>query len=38
MKTIEDVKNIVSILTEEQKQVLKDCITKGFGEMVTMNF
>lgn len=30
MKTIENVKNIVSVLTEEQKQVLKDCITKGF--------
>lgn len=29
MKTIEDVLNIVSVLTEEQKQVLKDCINNG---------
>ena len=29
MKTIEDVKNIVSVLTDEQKQVLKDCINYG---------
>ena len=29
MKTIEDVLNVVSVLTDEQKQVLKDCINKG---------
>lgn len=29
MKTIEDVKKIVSVLTDEQKQVLKDCINHG---------
>ncbi len=29
MKTIEDVKNIVSVLTDEQKHVLKDCINYG---------
>ena len=29
MKTIEDVLNVVSVLTDEQKQILKDCINKG---------
>lgn len=29
MKTIEDVIKVVSVLTEEQKQVLKDCINYG---------
>lgn len=30
MKTITDVENVVSVLNEEQKQVLKDCINFGF--------
>lgn len=29
MKTIEDVKRVVSVLTEDQQQVLKDCIVYG---------
>lgn len=30
MKTIEDVKQVVSLLTDEQQQILKDCIRYGF--------
>ena len=38
--TLQTVENIVSVLTDEQKQVLKDCINKGFwgdGEYEFLN-